>query len=607
MFDDYGNIETNSHLKINSLNKQSLSDAAWSGRAGPLQRPIAMLSFALNYYFANNQGYFSFKLTNVVIQALCGFTLWLLLIALFNAPSLSKSLPLKKKTHYIAAFIISTLWLIHPINVTSVLYIVQRMTSLSTLFTLICLLFYIKLRITNKPSHLKLCLYISSCITSFFAAIFSKENALLIPLYLVLIEWCFFYDKTLWQQFLRFHEKNKKTIYIFSGLLFSILILYTLGYASNGYGGRTFTLTERVLTETRVMCFYLSLIILPRINAFGLFHDDIPISTSLLQPWTTLPSIFVIVALISFAIYGRKSKPLISFGILFFFTGHLLESTIFGLEIAHEHRNHLPSIGIIVALVGLIIHHKQDQKKHILTIASLFFIIYGGTTTLRAYEWKDPYSLAKYEAIHHPRSPATLTMLSTAAYRIGHIDEALSAILEAEKIDPSETSYSISHASLLALSKHPIPDKLQESILQKLRDNHLTASTQITISHISKYIQTENYKPLRQHYIAWLQQIISKLNSSKKASIFSYFLAKAYLTTGNTIAAINAHQQAFNLDKEFLNPLFEMGNIFLALKQADNARIVLAQIEQANANPSLHRHYDKHIDELRIAIAKIEQ
>lgn len=607
VFDDAENIEHNSLLQITSLDLDSVSSSALSGRAGPLKRPIAMLSFALNYYFADGLNPFAFKITNVFIQILCGWLVFVLSrLLLFKANTINSN-PINNTVITYFAFAVALLWVAHPINLTSVLYIVQRMTSLSTLFTLATLIFYIKAR-SNMPlsffSQGSFFYFVS--FVSFLLAIFSKENALLMPTYLLLIEWIFFHQRQPWAYITSLPQQIRKALWLTLSIICIASFLFALDYASNGYSSRTFSLTERVLTETRIICYYLSLIVFPRINAFGIFHDDIPLSTSLIDPWTTLLAIIFIISLITVAIRLRKNNPLVAFGLLFFFSGHLLESTIFGLEIAHEHRNHLPSIGIILAIIGIFFHQQRIKKKVCILFTNAFFIIFSITTMLRADQWKDEYSLAVYEAKHHPESPATLGLLSNAAFNNKEYQLSETAILRAKDLAPEESAYAINSLVITTLLGKPVDKNLANDVNTKLKKNILSASTQIALAHISTMLNNKNLIPLRPYYIEWLNITLGKLGDNRKASVYHYFLAKTYLANGNTLKAINSHQQAFILDKKFINPLFEIGNIFLSLKQADNARIVLAQIEKAHENPNLFRRYDTHIEELKLAIQKIE-
>jgi len=146
IFDDLVNITRNSLLRIQDLSLSSLYSSATTGSAGPLKRPIAMLSFALNYYFADGYIASAFKTTNVIIHCVNALLVFIMCQQLFERASVTT----RKKHHHTAVFFsaagISLIWAVHPINLTSVLYVVQRMTSLSTLFSLACIIFYISAR-----------------------------------------------------------------------------------------------------------------------------------------------------------------------------------------------------------------------------------------------------------------------------------------------------------------------------------------------------------------------------------------------------------------------------------------------------------------------------
>jgi len=66
VFDDHPNLLSNDYVKIRDLKPATLYRAAYSLKAGPLQRPVAMLSFAINYYFAGSfRKSFPYKATNL--------------------------------------------------------------------------------------------------------------------------------------------------------------------------------------------------------------------------------------------------------------------------------------------------------------------------------------------------------------------------------------------------------------------------------------------------------------------------------------------------------------------------------------------------------------
>jgi tetratricopeptide (TPR) repeat protein len=114
-------------------------------------------------------------------------------------------------------------------------------------------------------------------------------------------------------------------------------------------------MTQRLLTEPRVILFYLSLLFYP-ISSRLTFLYDIEVSRSLLQPWTTIPSILLILFIISFAFYIARKRPLISFCIIFYFLNHLIEGSIFNLELIYDYRNYLPSMLLFVPFAEFIIY-----------------------------------------------------------------------------------------------------------------------------------------------------------------------------------------------------------------------------------------------------------
>ena len=101
---------------------------------------------------------------------------------------------------------------------------------------------------------------------------------------------------------------------------------------------------------------------------------------------------------------GRQ--PLVSLGILWFFTGHLMESTVIGLELVHEHRNYLADYGIILAVTALVAQAPLRKLGPLIRIATpaVFLLLFSYTTWVRATQWSDVVSQAAYEARHHPQS-----------------------------------------------------------------------------------------------------------------------------------------------------------------------------------------------------------
>ncbi len=415
VFDDSWNIGTNQDVHINELSLSSLSSAASSGQAGPLGRPLSMASFALNYYFSELNPW-AYKATNLAIHLVTGCAIYLFVVLLLGAQAPIRANGLAGNHIRLAAALVAALWLLHPLNLTSVLYVVQRMTSLASLFMVLALIAYVYGRSRQIKGQKGALAILSSVLVFTPIAVLCKENALLVPVYLLVIEWTIFRFKTT-------NNADKTWLRVFfastvllPGLAIATYLLVNPGVIQDSYLIRNFTLTERLYTEARVLWTYVRLIVLPTNAALGLFHDDIALSTGLLSPLTTLVSITGLVVLLAGAIAVRKSAPLISFGILFFLAGHSLESSIFGLEIAHEHRNYLPQLGLLIPaaayLAGWIA--SPERRRLSITIAVAASLFLALTTFVRSSTWGDTIAFSYAELTHHPDS-------ARANYQMGRI------------------------------------------------------------------------------------------------------------------------------------------------------------------------------------------
>ena len=404
VFDDGPNVTKNEPLRISSLGIKEILFAMNSVQSGPLGRPLAYASFALNYYFFGPESY-SFKLVNLIIHLLNGICIYVLSKLLLRAYSFCQNLKLKKNHIQWIAFGTATLWLSHPLALSPVLYVVQRMTSLAALFSFLTFIFYFWARIKQLSGNNGFPLIIVAFGIFAPLAVFCKDNAILIPFFLIITDWVLLRLKT---------RNNLDRILVYGLLASTILPLlavilmheHVIGSLVAGYKIRPFTLFEHALTESRVLWFYLRLIFFPAPEQLGLYHDDIQLSTGLFRPITTILSLSGLASIFIGSIIFRKQAPFLSFGILFFLVGHSIESSIFSLEIAHEHRNYLPMYGLALAFSYYALHPRLPyQLGRISTIGFIFFIaLLQIVTMIRVSDWKDNGSLSLSLVQHHPNS-----------------------------------------------------------------------------------------------------------------------------------------------------------------------------------------------------------
>lgn len=406
IFDDGVNIINNPHLRIEDLSLSSLWQAAISSNAGPLKRPISMVSFALDYYVAGMDAH-HFKMTNLGIHLLNGVLVFILTRLLLKLYQRIQKPGKNTRNNFWIAIAVSTIWLLHPFNLTGVLYVVQRMTSLSALFTLAGLILYLYGRncLLNGNRSGLIAIIASIFIATPLAAL-SKENGALLPFFILATE----------ATLLRWHTSDlttRRILMLLVGLSTAVPVLFGLFYiwshpgaVSGGYLIRDFSLSERLMTEARVMWFYTHMILLPNMTMMGLHHDDIPISGGLLSPPSTLFSILGLLFLMGMAIALRKKHPIFAFGIAFFFIGHALESSILPLEIAFEYRNYLPMFGILLPLTYYTLNPAFHPSTIRLRQVSFIVIvmIFSGLTLSRAQEWGEPFKMRLLEVERHPFS-----------------------------------------------------------------------------------------------------------------------------------------------------------------------------------------------------------
>lgn len=411
LFDDTSNLLNNTAIQLNNLSPQALYQAAFSTHSGHLQRPISVLSFAFNYYFSGGFTYADFALTNILIHGLSAFMLFLACQQLLNL-----SQPNNSHNRY-WALAIALLWLVNPIQLTSVLYIVQRMSSLAGLFVWASIWAYLKARQQQTQGGAGYGWLILSLAVLFPLALLSKENAVLLPLLLVLIE-CFLLKFKCHRS--EHQQQLKYLFWLILGLPSAVVLVYLALHPEllvKDYRYRDFNLYERLLTQANALWLYLRMMVLPEPSLFALFHDEAPARNLSSPPYTWL-AVFAWPCLVLALIGLSRKWPWLTFGLAFFLAAHLLESSVYPLELIHEHRNYLPSSGLIIGLVMQLrrIRALDRVLPYLLAIFGLYCL---SQTWLRANLWGQPLQRAQLEVYYHPdsaRSQITLAqMLFTTA------------------------------------------------------------------------------------------------------------------------------------------------------------------------------------------------
>lgn len=405
VYDDSTFLLDNPGIRVTTLAPSDWARAAMSFPAGVHQgRWIGMLSFGANYYFTGLDPFW-LKATNVAIHLLNGLLVFLMLRALLRLwHECRASAEARRIDSGIAAAMLAGIWLLLPINLTAVLYVSQRLESLSNTFVFLGLWLYLSGRLSlwrDEGGLRRMWVGLVACTG---IGILTKESAVLLPLYAACAEFavCSFRSRR--------GSLSKPTLALYTTVLVVPLVVGAIWLAT-WLGGRSsyarpFDTIQRVMTESRIMFDYLHWTAFPSLDALTLFHDDIPLSRSLVDPPTTWISMGAIAALLAAALWARRRFPLACLGVLWFFAGHLLTGTIIPLLLAFEHRNYFPSVGVLLAGASLVALEGGLRDNRIrMALGACLLVFYGATTWLRSQEWSDPLRLTMSEASKRPDSP----------------------------------------------------------------------------------------------------------------------------------------------------------------------------------------------------------
>ncbi|MFZ5492146.1 MAG: pilus assembly protein PilF [Pseudomonadota bacterium] len=486
VFDDFPNILNNPAMALTELTPQTLRTAALSNRSGPLGRPVAALSFGLDHYRAGGFYPLAFKLTNLAIHLLN------VLLVYAIAVRLARRLGAGEGAVAVGVFC-AALWGLHPLQLTSVLYVVQRMTSLAGTFTLAAVLCWIEAR--GRWGQRPATGWLLACGGLFVLGVFTKENAILLPLYLAVIEWCLWRPAAVDDPGRRMANRFFALTLLAPLLLGLALLAVKPDLLLDGYASRPFTLGERLLTEARVLWFYVGLIALPTPARLGLYHDDIAISTGLLDPWTTLLALDGWAIVLGAAFLLRRRAPAFTFGVLWFLAGHALESTVVPLEIAHEHRNYLPSLGVLFAAVGCLaaVARRSGQQRVYAGLGLAATVVFGFCTFGQAAVWASDETIIEALHRHHPRSPSAQQMMGELMFkRYGQPAQAAAHYRRAAELAPWEAGYAIRAlwARHAAGELGPTETEVQ-AIAKTLRERPVPPTTLIALQNLSDCARTD--------------------------------------------------------------------------------------------------------------------
>lgn len=417
LLDDYSSLGALGNLS-------SAPEQAWDyvlgDNSGPLGRSVSMATFVVEHLWSDGTIATS-KLVNIAIHLFNGILVTTLLMLLAKG----RGIPLA----HIAAIVCAGIWLLAPLQVSTVLYLVQRMAMLATTFTLLSLVFYVLWRASASRTVWR-SLLLLACVVTLVLGVLSKENAVLcIPL-ILLVEVCWIQGKSpVSGESARVHHSAYGLILLGVVCLLGFLML-NLTVLEAKYEAREFTLHERALTQPRILWDYVRQFYMPDIHRLGIFHDDIQISSALFAPRSTFWAIAAWIGLVCVGVlvWRWPAGRIAMFGPLFFLTGHAMESTVWPLEMYFEHRNYLPSIGLcllVFSVYALIAREWGEVSKPLLAWLGVYILFLTLQTSSQVQIWSSAPLLAMQHVNGHPNSARANNELATHLARVGAREGAL--------------------------------------------------------------------------------------------------------------------------------------------------------------------------------------
>ncbi len=451
LLDDVANLRPLDRI---DLSEDFAIDVVLGNTSGLHGRPLSMASFALErlYFDRGPEGQ---KTVGLALHLLTGCLVLLLALRLYRAAGIERPIA--------PALAVAALWVSLPLLLSTTLYVVQRMTILSALFSFTALLAYCHGRDAMLRASRAWPWFLATALATLLAVL-SKENGLLIVPLLTLVE-LFVYD------FRSPQAQRDRRLTLVHGLAIGVpalvVISYVLirpGFILDGYALRDFTFSERVLTETRILFDYVRQILWVDVHGLGLYHDDISLSGGLFSPASTAAAVAAWLLLAAGVVYSAVSGRLrlLAFGVAFFMVGHAMESTVFSLELYFEHRNYLPAFGVLFGAVSAALYLQRRWPVLQGWPALLLVLMLGRNLVLlgsQAVVWSDARLLHMDAANNHPDSQRAQLELARVFAQDGNLDAAL-ALADANPggKQQSEAEGLLLQAVYYCLSRTPFPD-----------------------------------------------------------------------------------------------------------------------------------------------------
>lgn len=560
-------------------------------------RPLAYLSFLFQAeHWPGNP--FPFKLVNLFIHLVNGalvsglaYLIGKVVLAKEASPTVLGILSL------CAGFV----WIILPMNLSTVFYVVQRMTLLSSTITLVALAGYCYLRMRHDKWTRREYLLASLVVGVGYFGVFAKETAILTGLLILAVEYSVFSGvraplSRIW-----------KLLFLVLPLALVFGYLLLTGRIFGEYGYRAFSFSERLMSESVIVFDYVGKVLAPTNGRVNLYNDGYPFKEVASNFWLVGFSVIGLAAL-SLVALSCKNRFL-SLGILFFLAGHVLESTVIPLELYFEHRNYLPSVGLIIALVlglgGWLPRLRQDSrwKGNVALVLLLSWAGWLGTVSaIESRVWGDPQAFSIAAFTERPDSLRARQEMGTYLMSIGDYMGAANVLYS---MDSDFGVFAGTYAQLLLLKCHTpeVPLPAEPKMLSIFETAAFDRGAEPALQEIWKMKRLNSDQCPNVSRKTLLDAINALLNNPKYGNSNNLYVLKSlvladqrkWIQAAEAINGIN--QQRLSVDELILGARY-----YGLAGETDNAVALLKEAESRISGILSKIVYQKHIDEIRAEI-----
>ena len=580
-----GTVQIEEKVQIRDL-KNYLSPSALLS-----SRPIVEATFALNYRFGRLDP-FGFHLVNVLVHVINGFLVYFLACNVFKrlysssmgqfAPvvaSTSKANPKRVTSRTrraienkkraasqslipLMALFAALIFVAHPIQTQAVTYTVQRYTSIAAMFYLASVLLYIRARAlysgaNGTGSSPKALAYFTLSFFCGMSAFLSKENTASLPGVIILSEYLLF-DRT-WQGW------KKKIVWFGSVfLLLGVFFLYVSGFFRgdlqfgslledvSGLMKETGAVSRwsYLCTQFNVVAIYIRLLFIPIGQNLDYMY---PFKTGFFDGYTPAAFLFLI-AIIGLGIWNIKKRPVISFGIFWFFITLSVESSIIPISDAlFEHRLYLPIFGFVLIVVYLVFDLLKERRSWAVTLLISIIICLGVTTYERNRVWQDPITLWTDVVSKNPKNHRGHNNLGLALNDQGRFNLAVRHLLEALRIKPG---FALAHTNLGAVFLRQ--GRVEEAI------DHLSAALLITPFSVQAHNSLGVALANKGEFEEAIRHFSEALRIKPGFAVAHNGLGNVYARQGRITEAVKHWSKALEIDPDYATAHY---NLAIALEQ----------------------------------------